>query len=76
MDRFSNELKSKAANGETITVMDLERLIADAVARPLLQQEKEVLRARMSLLSNFPKHLYKKDSSVFFIYNEINCTLY
>lgn len=49
-----------------ITVMDLERLISDAVDRPLLQQEKEAIRAGMLLLLNCPKYLYKEDSSVLF----------
>lgn len=47
IDQFSNQLKAKAAAGQKITVEELERFARDAIARPLLQQEKERIRGGM-----------------------------
>lgn len=45
IDRFANELRTKADNGEKINLADLNRSVADAVLRPTLYKEKERIRA-------------------------------
>ena len=55
IDTFANNLKLKLANGGHITIVELERALADAAVRPVLYEEKERLRKGVSLLSRFPK---------------------
>ena len=45
IDQFTNELRTKAANGEKISLADFNRSLADAALRPALQKEKERIRA-------------------------------
>ncbi|CAF1510579.1 unnamed protein product [Adineta ricciae] len=50
IDTFVNNLMLKVANGEVITVVDLQRALRDAAARPLLYEEKERLRKERNRL--------------------------
>ncbi|CAF1510607.1 unnamed protein product [Adineta ricciae] len=52
IDTFVNNLMLKVANGEVITVVDLQTLVRDAVARPSLYAEKERLRKERNQLDD------------------------
>ena len=66
IDTFANGLMLKATNGGLITVVELQKLLADAAARPLLYEEKERIRKGMSLLSCYRK-IHLKHGECFYL---------